>query len=576
MSSGWKFRFGMALAITIVSILALIPSLYVKDTEAPAWAKWLSEEVSARITPGLDLQGGLHLQYQVDIDKAISDKLDRYADQLRRSAKKAHPGTPLKVARIEGQAALEASAEGVDVNTLLDADELALLHLTKVAEGAKVKLSLDAAYMEETRTYALNQAIETIRKRIDALGVAEPSISRRGDADIIVQLPGLSEAQFKSTKDLISQTAQLEFRMVADEDNTFFAGAQVAETEGVTNAGGRPASADLQKLKAAVAALTPPEGTVIRYIKEEEFNRATQKMELKRYRAMLLKAEVPLTGEYITDARVMPDPQTNQPFVSLTLDGQGARLFGDLTAANVGKNMAIVLDEVIASAPRINDRIPGGRVSITMGGGSNFQAISGEAQDLAIVLRNGALPAPIEKQFETQVGPSLGAESIKAGSLALVISFLLVGAYMIWLYRVSGVVATGVVMLIVLFILATMAALHATLTLPGIAGITLTVGQAVDANVLIYERIKEELAAGKSVQASVSAGFDRAMSAIVDGNITTAIAGVVMLQYGSGPIKGFAVTLLIGIAATLYAAVSISKLYFEYLIERRRVTSLSI
>jgi preprotein translocase subunit SecD len=211
-----------------------------------------------------------------------------------------------------------------------------------------------------------------------------------------------------------------------------------------------------------------------------------------------------------------------------------------------------------------------------MGGGSNFQAISGEAQDLAIVLRNGALPAPIEKQFETQVGPSLGAESIKAGSLALILSFLLVGAYMIWLYRVSGVVATVVVMLIVLFILATMAGLNATLTLPGIAGITLTIGQAVDANVLIYERIKEELAAGKSVQASVTSGFDRAMSAIVDGNITTAIAGVVMLQYGSGPIKGFAVTLLIGIAATLYAAPSISKLYFEYLIERRRVTSLSI
>jgi preprotein translocase subunit SecD len=576
MSSGWKFRFGMALAITIVSILALIPSLFVKDTEAPEWAKWLSEEVSARITPGLDLQGGLHLQYQVDIDKAISDKLDRYADQLRRSAKKAHPGSPLKVARIDGKAALEASAEGADVNTLLDTDELALLHLTKLADGAKVKLSLDAAYVEQTRSYALNQAIETIRKRIDALGVAEPTISRRGDADIIVQLPGLSEAQFKSTKDLIGQTAQLEFRMVADEDNSFFAGAQVAETEGVTNAGGRPASADLQKLKAAVAALTPPEGTVIRFIKDEEFNRATQKMELKRYRAMLLKAEVPLTGEYITDARVVPDPQTNQPFVSLTLDGQGAKLFGDLTAANVGKNMAIVLDEVIASAPRINDRIPGGRVSITMGGGANFQAIAGEAQDLAIVLRNGALPAPIEKQFETQVGPSLGAESIKAGSLALVISLLLVGAYMIWLYRVSGVLATGIVMLIVLFILATMAALHATLTLPGIAGITLTIGQAVDANVLIYERIKEELAAGKSIQASVTAGFDRAMSAIIDGNVTTAIAGVVMLQYGSGPIKGFAVTLLIGIAATLYAAVSISKLYFEYLIERRRVTSLSI
>ena len=566
----------MALAITIVSILALIPSIFVKDTEAPEWAKWLSEEVSARITPGLDLQGGLHLQYQVDIDKAISDKLDRYADQLRRSAKKAHPGTPLKVARIEGQAALEASAEGVDVSTLLDKDELALLHLTKVADGAKVKLSLDAAYVEQTRSYALNQAIETIRKRIDALGVAEPSISRRGDADIIVQLPGLSEAQFKSTKDLIGQTAQLEFRMVADEDSSFFAGAQVAETEGVTNAGGRPASADLQKLKTAVAALTPPEGTVIRFIKDEEFNRATQKMELKRYRAMLLKAEVPLTGEYITDARVVPDPQTNQPFVSLTLDGQGAKLFGDLTAANVGKNMAIVLDEVIASAPRINDRIPGGRVSITMGGGANFQAIAGEAQALAIVLRNGALPAPIEKQFETQVGPSLGAESIRAGALALIIGFLLVTGFMTLYYRKSGVVASLSVVMLILIILASMAALHATLTLPGIAGITLTIGMAVDANVIIYERIKEEFANGKSVQASVTAGYEKAMSAIVDGNITTAIAGVVMLQYGSGPIKGFAVTLLIGLAATLYAAVSVTRLYFEYLTERGRVTSLSI
>lgn len=299
-------------------------------------------------------------------------------------------------------------------------------------------------------------------------------------------------------------------------------------------------------------------------------------MELKRYRAMLLKAEVPLTGEYITDARVMPDPQTNQPFVSLTLDGQGAKLFGDLTAANVGKNMAIVLDEVISSAPRINDRIPGGRVSITMGGGANFQAIAGEAQDLAIVLRNGALPAPIEKQFETQVGPSLGAESINAGSLALVMGFLLVAAFMVLYYRASGLVASLSVLMIVLMILASMAALHATLTLPGIAGITLTIGMAVDANVIIYERIKEELAAGKSVQAAVSAGYEKAMSAILDGNITTAIAGVVMLQYGSGPIKGFAVTLLIGLAATLYAAVSVTRLYFEYRTERGHATSLSI
>lgn len=597
MSGAWWSKVGLVIVLIVLANLSLVPTLYPvpeEDRNRPeeAWPSWVSTIFdttgNAKITLGLDLQGGLHLQYQVDVDKAISDKVDQFAAEIQRQVRASlGDGAEFTVERVVGTPAIRVTTPGVDPLEQIDEDALVVMNLNTISEGSDtVRLEIDSRFIEDTRQYAIEQAIATIEARVNETGVAEPSISRRGSSDIIVQLPGLDESEFERMKSLISQTAQLEFHIVSEQDASFFSTIPAPQGDGWVNRSGRPQSevldgtpeedaAALNRIREFFAGIEAPDGTMVAYLEVTQVDPSTGDFRTTGYQPMLLEAETELTGEYITDARTGTDPQTNQPVVNMTFDAEGARVFGQLTTENTNRLMAIVLDDVVNSAPRINEPIMGGRVQITLGGNS-YQESMLEAQGLAIVLRNGALPAPIEKQFETQVGPSLGADSIRAGQLSLVVAFALVFVFIVAWYKLSGIIASIALLLNVLFIMSLLGLLHATLTLPGIAGIILTIGMAVDANVIVFERIKEELRLGKSARAAVHAGYEKALSAVLDANITTGIAGLVLMEFGSGPVRGFAVTLLIGIICSLFTALFVTRLIFDYLLDGAKVSRLSI
>ncbi|TVR03047.1 MAG: protein translocase subunit SecD [Deltaproteobacteria bacterium] len=580
MEGGWWTRFVVMIVAMVAGVILLIPTFYAVDEDDPdswpGWYAWLTDTIDARITPGLDLQGGLHLQYQVDVDRAISDRVDRYVEDLRRMARRSHPDARVTVERLAGTPAIRVRAEGIAVRDVFDDDTIQLMNLRVVPEaGGAVRYEMDSEFIEQQKAYAIEQAIETIRRRIDALGVAEPSLSRRGETDIIVQLPGLNEEQFEQAKELIGTTAQLQFKMVHPQDRTFFTTVDLPEREGVTMRGDRPQGESLEVLRELFRDVEPPAGTEVRFIEVEQTNRTTAEVEVVGYQPMLLSSTAQLTGEYITDARVAVDPRDNRPYVSLTFDATGARLFADLTGNHVDEQMAIVLDDIISSAPRINERIAGGRAQITMGRSGSYNEIYNQSERLVIVLRNGALPAPIELQFETQVGPTLGAESVRSGAISLTVAFLLVLLFILWYYKLAGLIANVALFLNVIFILSILAFFNATLTLPGIAGITLTIGMAIDANVIIFERIKEELRLGKTLRSSVESGYAKAFSAIIDANVTTGIACIVLMTYGSGPIRGFALTLLVGVFCSLYTALIITRIGFDYLLDGAKVSRIS-
>jgi preprotein translocase subunit SecD len=569
----------------VLSILILLPTAWqgrLTDPGNPeSWPTWYRTldtwTGGARITWGLDLQGGLHLQYRVDVDRAMSDRVDRYVSQLREQIATDHPDATFTVERVPGALAIDISATGASPGDLIPDETVTSLRLVRepTASG-NLRLILDEAYVAETRDYAVEQAIETIRKRIDASGVADPSISRRGDTDIIIQLPGLDESRFDATKDIIARSAQLRFQMVSEESFSFISTLSLPPSADIRMETGVPQADSPDTLYTAFEGIATPAGTELAVQQVESFDPATQSTRVTGYTPILLEVdETELTGEYIADAMVSRDEQFNRPVVSLQFDAQGGRMFGRLTTENVNRQMAIVLDDVVASAPNINEPILGGRAQISMGGGTNNE-MAAEAQALAIVLRNGALPAPIEPQFETQVGPSLGADSVRSGSFSLLLSFALVSVFMVIWYRTAGVFSVLALVINVLFLSAALALFGATLTLPGIAGLTLTVGMAVDANVIIFERIREELLLGKTLKAALSAGYDKAMTAVLDANITTAIAGLVLMEYGSGPIRGFAVTLLIGIVSSLITAIYVTRLGFEFLVDGMSVRRLSI
>ena len=597
MPGAWWSKVALVVALVAAAAVSLAPTFQPLPDPLPpeceedlsnCWPAWVTKvsEVTggAKITLGLDLQGGLHLQYQVDVDKAISDKVDQFAAQIQRGLDELVDNAV--VTRIEGSPAIRVETPGADPLELIDDDDLVVMSLNPVSEGASVvRLEMDSNFIEETKAYAIEQAIATIEARVNETGVAEPSISRRGTSDIIVQLPGLAESEFDRMKALISQTAQLEFHLVSEQDPTFFQNITVEGDDWIRR-NGRPQSqtanatpearADaLERIRTQFADTETPDGTQIGFLEVSQLDPATGEFRAAGYQPMLLESDTLLTGEYITDARTGTDAQTNQPVVNMTFDAEGTQLFGDLTTAATNRLMAIVLDDIVNSAPRINEPILGGRCQITLGGRSYRESMA-EATSLAIVLRNGALPAPIEKQFETQVGPSLGADSIRAGRISLMVAFLLVFLFIVVYYKVSGVIASVALLLNMLFIMAILALLHGTLTLPGIAGIVLTIGMAVDANVIIFERIKEEVRLGKSARKAVASGYEKALSAVMDANITTGIAGLVLMEFGSGPVRGFAVTLLIGIICSLFTALYITRLIFDYLLDGAKVTRLSI
>jgi preprotein translocase subunit SecD len=394
--------------------------------------------------------------------------------------------------------------------------------------------TLSKEEIRSLRDYAVDQTLETIRNRIDQFGVSEPIIQRHGENNILVQLPGIQDPE--RAKEIIGKTALLEFKLV-DES---------ASVEDAIKSG-------------------PPPGRQVLYGQPVRGEGIAAEKE-----AYVLESRALLTGEYIQDARVRPAEQLQGASVELVLNTTGARLFEQITAANVKRRLAIVLDNRVYSAPVIQERIAGGRASIT----GNFDLK--EARDLAIVLRAGALPAPVEIVEERTVGPSLGKDSIRQGVTSFIVGGVLVIVFMIAYYKQAGLVAVVAVVLNVLYMLATLAGFQAVLTLPGIAGIVLTVGMAVDANVLINERIREELRAGRAVRSAIEAGYKNALPAILDSNITTFLSGVILFQFGTGPIKGFAVTLCIGILTTIITAVYLTRVYYDYRIASRKLERISI
>lgn len=499
-----------------------------------AVSAWYLYPPADTINLGLDLQGGIHLVLGVEVDKAVEAQVERAGDSARAELEKRGIG----VTRVERRGTTElviqlVSPPGWDTVLRTIEEVLPVFDRREADQAAgRVVLALKPGEGANIRELAVRQGLETIRNRVDQFGVAEPSIQQQGENRILVQLPGVQDPA--RAKALIGKTALLEFKMVDER----------AEPEAALRTG-------------------PPPGTEILY--QRRVNKETRE---ERKVPFLVQKKAAITGRDVATARVSIDQNTSEPYVSVDFNASGGRAFADLTDANVGKRLAIVLDGNVHSAPQIRERIPSGRAQITGG------FTSDEATDLAIVLRAGALPAPVQVLEERTVGPSLGADSIRQGIIAILASTALVFVFMLFYYRLSGVIADVALGLNLLLLMAIMAGFHATLTLPGIAGIALTIGMAVDTNILIFERIREELRGGKTVRGAIDAGFSRAFKTVVDTHVTVLVAGLILFQFGTGPVKGFAVTLMIGIAVSLFTAVFFTRLVFDllYMGQRKRET----
>jgi protein-export membrane protein SecD len=415
--------------------------------------------------------------------------------------------------------------------------------------GTHLVLEIDESKLDKTSTLsdAVDRAIETIRNRVDQFGVAEPLITKQGEKWITVQLPGVKNTEY--AKELIGKTAMLEFRLVGPAEKT----ADISNKIREKNITIQVAMADKEILKMI------PTGYVLLPGKEDTG-------------LYLVKSTPEITGAYLTTAKMMlgNSSQMGMPYVSLTFNNDGAKIFNKVTGANIDKNLAIVLDDVVQSAPVIRSRIPDGKAIIE----GNFT--EAEAKFISTILRAGALPAPIRIIEERTVGPSLGEDSIRKGSIASIIGLLIVIFFMLYYYRTSGIIADIALLLNMIILFAGLVMFHWTLTLPGLAGIVLTLGMAVDANVLILERMRDELDSGKTLRVSIDLGYERALSAIIDSNITTLIAAVFLFQFGTGPIKGFAVTLTLGLIISMFTAVFVTKVIYDYLFQYKIVDKISV
>jgi len=493
---------------------------------------WLHAVGALPMYLGLDLRGGVHFLLQVDMKAALDKAIDRMSGDIRSSLRDqkipysgvSREGDQLKVkfrdaeGRSQGEAELAKSQPDLNFKEVDEAGELFLVG------GLKPEAT------KRLQDYALQQNITTLRNRVNELGVAEPIIQQQGADRVVVQLPGVQDTA--KAKEILGRTATLEIRMVDEEHDV-----------GVAQQGQVPFGDDLFF----------------------ERNGAP----------VLVKKQVVLTGDYISNAQPGFDGQTGEPAVHITLDGRGARIFQQVTRENIGKRMAILLIEKgqaeVITAPVIRTEIGGGRVQIS------GRMDTREANDIALLLRAGALAAPMDIVEERTVGPSMGKENIAKGFHSNIYGFVAIALFMMFYYRLFGIISTLALGANVLFLVAILSLLQATLTLPGMAGIALTVGMAIDANVLINERIREELRAGSTPQAAIHAGYERAFATILDSNITTLIAGIALFWLGSGPVKGFAVVLCLGILTSMFSAVMVSRGMVNLIYGRKaRVQKVSI
>ena len=499
-----------------------------------AWSLYPPQKT---INLGLDLQGGIHLVLGVEADKHVASQTDRAAEDLKSQLER--KGIAVKrVAREGGATIVVELASPQAWNDLLTVvgDFQRFERRDEDAAAGRLKLVMNEKEADRLRDDAVRQGLETIRNRVDQFGVAEPTITRQGSDRILIQLPGIQDPA--RAKELIGKTALLEFKLLDER-------ASVEEA-----------------LKGNV-----PEGDEVLYGR-----RVDKETKTERKIPYVVQKRALLTGAELTSATVAADPNSPGNWqVSIEFTATGTRIFGEVTEQSVGRHLAIILDGNVYSAPRINERIPGGRAVIT------GQFTADEARDLAIVLRAGALPAPVTILEERTVGPSLGADSIRQGLFAITASAAVVFVFMLLYYRLSGLIADVALGLNLLILFAAMAAIRATLTLPGLAGIALTVGMAVDTNILIFERIREELRLGKTPRSAIEAGFRRALRTIIDTHLTVMGTALILLSFGTSSVKGFGVSLFIGLLASLFTAYFFTRLLFDLVyVQRHKVEAISI
>ncbi len=578
MTKKWWWKTFSIVVLFLAAIVYLLPSIMGTD-KMPVWFK---DKINKGFKLGLDLQGGIHMVLGVDIDKAVRDKIDLTVNEM----KEVLNAEKIKFSQVtvkRGQSKLSLTFPDQDnldkfKSEIINQDSRFQIDLTR---GMEVIVSMVPEFIDKISKNAVEQTIKTLRNRIDQFGVSEPTIQKRGDNQVLVQLPGVEDPD--RAKNLLGRTAQLEFKIVEDEvdfikkikkeelpkgiklDYYTYSGKDDRQiTEAFLQGTDKKAIQDFLKDKI-------PDTHQVAYQKEEKNLKVS-------YRTYIFKNRADLTGDYLVNAEVLINQERNQPYVSLEFDKAGSKLFAKVTGDNVKRRMAIVLDGIVDSAPVINERIPHGRAQITLGSLKSYQELLKDAQDMAIVLKAGALPAPIEILEERTVGPTLGMDSIEKGTRSIMIGAIIVLIFMVIYYKMAGMIANLALALNLVFIMAILAGFEATLTLPGLAGIVLTLGMAVDANVIIFERLREEMRSDKPPppQTVVNNGFSKAFTAIFDANITTLIAGIVLYQYGSGPIRGFAVTLCIGIISSMFTALVVTRLVFELIASSKRVKRLSI
>lgn len=569
MKRSWWTRFLFLIFLAGISTASLMPTILNFNEES-------NYPFKSKINLGLDLQGGLYMILGIDFRKVYSDEVKGYARKVEYIAKD-QSGIEVTVGELKVEDEFDPM-HTVRFNSNEDKDKVVdLIHqfyqgTLRITgnEDRMLQIGLTKTLKTQIEEQSVGKSIEVIRNRIDEFGVTEPEILSQGKDRIIVQLPGVKDID--RAKELIGKTARLEFKMV--NDSVAMAELQGivdrATAEGIEFKRGERFSDYLAKVN-EFAKKDIPEGYELAFEKTiSKFDNEVESMV-----PYLVESAPRITGDDLEDARVQIDQQKNEPYVGLDFKSQGASVFEELTGANVGKRMAIILDGNVYSAPVIQQRIGGGRASVTVGGGSYNKQLK-ESRDLALVLRAGALPVQLDFLEQRTVGPSLGQDSISKARVASLIGAALVFLFIIIYYKLSGFMAIVTLSLNVIFVLSALVGLEATLTLPGIAGIALTIGMAVDANIIIYERIREEVRKGVGFYKSVESGFEQAFWTIIDANITTALAGFMLLNFGTGPIRGFAVTLLIGIAATVYSAYFVGKLFFELYMDKVEGQELSI
>jgi preprotein translocase subunit SecD len=533
MTKSFAWRVSMILAFILLSFLYLTPTM---TTTLPTW--WSGILPKDKIHLGLDLQGGTHLVMEVETEKAVEGALDLIATDLEDTLNTRH--IPFKqVARVganQVQVTLYEKGAVESVQSQIKKKYPELEQLPAFEEGGLVhfQLRMDKKLVADRKDKAVSQALETIRNRIDQFGVSEPVIQREGINHIVVQLPGIKDP--KRALELIGKTARLEFKLVDETASaaTAIPGSIPDDTEIMLERNTDPKTGALSE--------TP----------------------------LVVKKKAIITGDLLTDAQVRIDSEFNQPYVGIEFNSTGARLFDQATAANIGKRFAIVLDGNVYSAPVIRERISGGSAQIS----GTFS--EKEAADLAIVLRAGSLPAPVKIVQNATVGPSIGQDSIRKGLLAGGIGVVLVVVFMAIYYRLAGLVANLGMVLNILFLMAALAALGATLTLPGIAAIVLLIGMSVDSNVLIFERVKEEIKLGRTPRMCIDSGYDKAFLTIMDSHVTTLITAAVLFQFGTGPVKGFAVSLSLGVLINLFTSLVATRVAFDCVLNRFHIKRLSI